>query len=222
MSSPTAAPHPGRALVGLVLVPSVAVAVGLASLYFVVMPLLPVVSHYYFSQQEATFAREQLPLYGHIAFGSVALALGAVNIVTALRGRRLRRHPVIGRVYAVAVSGAAVCAAVLAFSAYAGTLPGGRIVVTSGFLALAVLWVGTLALAVRAIAVRHDERAHRFWMTINFSLTFAAVTLRLYVGVLLALGTPAFDLLYPTLGWLGWLPNVVVATVLARRVARRR
>lgn len=44
----------------------------------------------------------------------------------------------------------------------------------------------------------------------NVALTFAAVTLRLYLGPLMALGVP-FELAYPAVAWLCWVPNLVVA-----------
>lgn len=204
--------------VWLIVAPSIFIAVTLAGIHLVVIPLFPVVGRYYFSQQEATFSEESVALSLHIFFGAVALIAGAVNIVTAARDRRLASHRAVGWAYTGSVAISAAFGIVVAFHAYAGTLPGGRAIVTSGFLGLAISWVITLALAVRAMAVRHDVRAHRFWMTLNFSLTFAAVVLRVWVGLLLALGTSAFDLLYPTLGWVGWVPNLVAGVLIARRL----
>ena len=71
---------------------------------------------------------------------------------------------------------------------------------------LAVVWLATLVAAVHAMAVRRDVAAHRFWMTLNVSLAFAAVILRVYVGVLLALGnvtpTVTSHLRHRTHGWM--------------------
>jgi hypothetical protein len=44
----------------------------------------------------------------------------------------------------------------------------------------------------------------------NFSLTFAAVTLRIYVPLSIALGIP-FEQAYPAIAWLCWVPNLAVA-----------
>ncbi|MGO4533439.1 DUF2306 domain-containing protein [Leifsonia sp. 2MCAF36] len=209
-----------RAVYGLVVVPSFVVAVLMAALYLVVMPLVPIVGHYYFSQQAQTYATYQVPLLIHIGAGAVALVLGPINLIVALRRTPGRRHRTIGKIYAVAVSVAATGAIFMSFHAYPGTITGGQIIVTSGFFLLGVAWLVTLALAVRAIAVKHDIAAHRFWIIANFSLTFVAVVLRAENAVLLATGT--FETLYPFLPWTSGIPNLVIAMVLARKLNRQR
>ncbi|WP_250637311.1 DUF2306 domain-containing protein [Stenotrophomonas rhizophila] len=44
----------------------------------------------------------------------------------------------------------------------------------------------------------------------NFSLTLAAVTLRIYLPSSMVLGIP-FDIAYPIIAWLCWLPNLLLA-----------
>jgi Predicted membrane protein (DUF2306) len=44
----------------------------------------------------------------------------------------------------------------------------------------------------------------------SYSLTFAAVTLRIYLPVALASGVP-FEIAYPAIAWLCWVPNLFVA-----------
>ena len=51
--------------------------------------------------------------------------------------------------------------------------------------------------------------AHQRWMIRSFSLCFAAVTLRIYLGAFFALGVP-FEQFYTALAWLCWVPNLVV------------
>lgn len=212
-----------RAVFGLVVVPSIVIGVLMAILYLVVIPVFPGIHRYYFPQQVRTYATYWVPLYLHIIGGTTALILGPINLIIGLRGRAGGRvHPVIGRVYAVAVAVAAPAAIVMAFHAYAGTLPGGRVVVTSGFAVLGVLWFATTSIAVHAITVRHNPRVHRFWMIVGVSLVYAAVTLRLENGILLGLGQPAFESFYPLLAWSCWVPNLVIGVVLARRLDRQR
>jgi hypothetical protein len=211
-----------RAVFGLVVVPSVVIGLLMATLYLVVMPVFPGIHRYYFPEQVRTYATYWVPLYLHITAGTTALILGPINLIIGLRGRAGGRvHPIIGRIYAVAVAVAAPAAVFMAFHAYAGTLPGGRIIATSGFAVLGVLWFVTTAIAVHAIAVRRNVRAHRFWMIVGVSLVYAAVTLRLENGILLGLGTRDFEALYPLLAWTCWVPNLLVGLAIARRLDRR-
>jgi hypothetical protein len=192
----------------------------MSTLYLVVMPIVPGLHQYYFSQQAQTYATYEIPLLGHIVFGSIALILGALNLVSGLRARTGSTHRRLGLGYTLAVAISAPCAMFMAFHAYPGTIPGGQWIVTSGFFTLALVWLATLVLAVHAITVRHDVAAHRFWMIVSFSLTFVAVVLRVENGILLATGT--FETLYPFLAWIAWIPNLVIAMLLARRLNRSR
>ena len=54
-------------------------------------------------------------------------------------------------------------------------------------------------------------------MVINFSLTFAAVTLRIGLGIGFASGIP-FEIFYPSLAWICWVPNLLVALIIIRKV----
>jgi hypothetical protein len=181
----------------------------------VILPLFPALHHYYFPQSTLTYSMHRIAILGHILFGSVALVIGPINLYNGLRRRHRRAHRRIGGVYAVAVSLSATFAVFMAFHAYAGTLAGGRYIVTSGFVTLGCIWIATLYAAVRAVAVDHDVDRHAYWMIINISVTYSAVFFRVANGALIAMDK--FDLLYPTLGWLGWLPSVAVGVLLARR-----
>jgi hypothetical protein len=53
-------------------------------------------------------------------------------------------------------------------------------------------------------------------MVRNFALTFAAVTLRLWLPVSTVSGV-AFELAYPVIAWLCWVPNLVAAEFFLER-----
>lgn len=216
-------PRPRRRyipLISLVAVPSVLVAVAMSSLYFVVLPSMPILRDHYFNQQEQTFTVYVVPLLAHIGFGSLALVLGPVNLVNALRNGYTGTHRVIGSTYAVAVSASGTGAIFMSFHAYPGALAYGRAIVTSGFCLLGLTWLVTLVMALRAIVIRHDVAAHRFWIIVNVSLTFAAVLIRIENGAIIAAGL--FSRLYPFLAWASWVPCILVGILLARRVNRTR
>jgi hypothetical protein len=205
-------------IVALVIVPSVVVSATMLMLYLVVLPLFPAVHQYYFPESTATYATYRVAILGHIVFASIALVVGPLNLYNGLRRRHRRVHSRVGAVYAIAVSVAGTCALFMSFHAYAGTLPGGRFLITSGLFTLGCVWVGTLGLAVRAIAVQRDVDRHAFWMIVNVSATYSAVLFRLLNLAIVSMGR--FELLYPLLGWLGWVPSVAIGVLLARHRSR--
>lgn len=164
-------------------------------------------------------------LVAHVFTATVALVLGPLQFVPAIRARR-RWHRRIGRTYLlVGVLPAAVTAVPVA-------LLSGRIVTQVGLVIPALGWLVTAALAVRAIR-RGDVAAHRAWMTRNYALTFLAVTARILVPLVLLTGLAtgaiapaaapaAATSLIPVGQVLGWVINLVVAELLIRRARRLR
>ncbi len=149
-----------------------------------------------------------LALYAHIGLAPVALAILPFQVSVRLRARRPRLHRWMGRVYGGVILIAGLAGLSLAVGSSAGPIA------WAGFGLLAVLWIGTTARAVwLAMARRIAE--HRVWMIRSAALTFAAVTLRLYLPLLAAgLG---FEAGYVLVAWLCWVPNLVVAEWLIRR-----
>ncbi|TYC64205.1 DUF2306 domain-containing protein [Rhodobacterales bacterium] len=141
-------------------------------------------------------------LYAHIGIAPIALMLMPFQFIGSLRVRRPRLHRWMGRVYAAAVLVSGLAGFELAFHSAAGP------VATSGFALLAVLWLGTTAVAV-VHALKRRFEAHRQWMLRSAALTFAAVTLRLYLGTSMALEMD-FVVAYPVIAWLCWVPNTVL------------
>lgn len=158
----------------------------------------------------ATFEAHPVGIYAHVFGSAVALALGPFQFSSRLRDRRPVLHRRLGRLYlAIGVLIGGFSGLFMAFHAFGG-LPS-----RLGFACLAVVWLysGFRAyFAVRAC----DFLAHRRWMVRNFALTFAAVTLRVYLPASMALGA-AFEVAYPVIAWLCWLPNLVAAECLLNR-----
>ena len=139
----------------------------------------------------------------HLGASAVALAVGPLQHNSRIRGGFLNLHRWMGRTYIVAVLAGSIAAFVLA------TLSHGGLVTHVGFGLLAVLWLGSTATAYRFIRAG-NQMAHRRWMTRSYALTFAAVTLRIYLPLSFAVGLP-FEPAYQTISWLCWVPNLVVA-----------
>jgi uncharacterized membrane protein len=153
---------------------------------------------------KAVFLTHSAGIYAHIFASAVAISIGPFQFVAAIRRRFLRLHRWMGRVYlgiGVLVGGLA--------GLYMATFAFGGIVSKLGFSFLAVLWLYTGLRAFLAIR-RGDTVEHRRWMVRNFSLTLAAVTLRILLPLSQVSGIP-FELAYPAIAWLCWVPNLLVA-----------
>ncbi len=95
--------------------------------------------------------------------------------------------------------------------------PGGPIA-AAGFAGLSLFWLVFTALAVR-FAMAGDIARHRRWMIRSFALTFAAVTLRLYLPVFIASGM-SYAKAAAFVAWLCRVPNLAFAEWRLRRAPR--
>ncbi len=145
----------------------------------------------------------------HTAGGVVALLIGPFQFWKHWRDRNLKRHRLLGKIYLIAVLLGGLAGAFVATGANGG--PSARV----GFAFLSVGWLVTGWLAWRRILTR-DIQAHYEWMLRNFALTFAAVTLRLWLPLLQMSGF-TFAEAFQTAAWLCWVPNLVVVEVFLGR-----
>ena len=145
----------------------------------------------------------------HIVFGGVALLLSPVQLSARLRARVPRVHRLVGRVVLASIVLAGTAGFLLSWVNAAGSVG------TAGFGGLAVLWVTFALLGLRAI-LRRDVVAHRRWMLRTFAMTYAAVTLRLWLVALIPL-LGDFHSAYLLVPFLCWVPNLVVVELLLRR-----
>jgi len=149
-----------------------------------------------------------LALYAHIGIAPVALAVMPFQFWGRLRARHKGLHRWLGRTYVASILVSGSAGLWLAFHSEAGS------VAAAGFAILALAWLVTTSVAFR-YALRRDFNLHKRWMVRSAALTFAAVTLRLYLGASLSLGVD-FDLAYPAIAWACWLPNAVAAELYLR------
>lgn len=148
----------------------------------------------------------------HATTGGVALLLGPWQFLPRLRNRYPRLHRVCGRVYMICVaigSLAAFYSAIVSVDGFVAQL---------GFALLAVLWLYSIIQAYRAIR-RGQVQLHRVWMTRNYALTFAAVTLRIWLGVGIVIlvlthnmrGEMTSSVVYISAAWISWVSTLVFA-----------
>jgi hypothetical protein len=148
----------------------------------------------------------------HAACAGLALLLVPLQLLPALRRRRTL-HRWIGRSYATAVMVAGSAGLALSVGSTAGPIA------ATGFLLLAVSWLYVTGQGwLTARARRFDE--HRAWMIRSFALTFAAVTLRVYMP-LAEMGGLDPQQSYRAIAWLAWVPNLLVAELYLRRGSMR-
>jgi uncharacterized membrane protein len=150
--------------------------------------------------------------YLHVGFGALVLLIGGFQFIGKLRDRFTSVHRNVGKIYVISVFISA--AAGLGIAIFAD----GGIAAKLGFAALAVLWFYSNYRAYSAIR-RLDITEHRAWMIRNYALTFAAVMLRLWLPLLLAGFRMDFNVAYPIIAWLCWVPNIIVAELIVRRLA---
>ncbi|MHA7772472.1 DUF2306 domain-containing protein [Roseibium sp. M-1] len=154
-----------------------------------------------------------LALYAHIGVAPIALALMPFQFMAGLRNRRPALHRWVGRVYVLAILVSGLAGLQLAFHSNA------QPIAAAGFAALAVLWLVTTGAAF-VFAMRRQFPRHRAWMLRSASLTFAAVTLRLYLGLSMASGVD-FDVAYTIIGWACWVPNLLAVEIYLAATRRR-
>ncbi|WP_246362928.1 DUF2306 domain-containing protein [Paenibacillus alba] len=155
-------------------------------------------------------------LYAHIITAVLALVIGPFQLFlkpTSLK--RVKRHRMLGYTYVLSVSISGLVSVYLSLYATGGWVAG------LGFLLLDVLWVSVTWISVNKVAVLGDIQAHKEWMLRSYALTFAAVTLRLWLPVLLILYDGSFIAAYHVVAWLCWIPNLLfIETVIRFRQKR--
>lgn len=153
-------------------------------------------------------------LYLHIAGAATALLIAPIQLLPALRAPGRPWHRWLGRAYVIGCILGGAGGLVSAFGSTAGPIA------TAGFATLAVLWIAANVMGwLRATQRRFAE--HRRWMIYSFAMTFAAVTLRLYLPIFPMLHLPFMDG-YRLAAWTSWLVNLAVAELYLRGALRWR
>lgn len=149
--------------------------------------------------------------YAHILGGGVALLLGWTQFLPRLRARRVALHRLLGKIYV---------AAILLFGATGGfvaaLVANGGFPSALGFGSLAVLWFFSTLQAYQSI-LKKDIEQHKAWMIRSYALTFAAVTLRLWLPLFTAGFRLPFEQAYLAVAWFCWVPNLIVGEYLVWR-----
>lgn len=158
----------------------------------------------YFPEQRDVYIDNTVFLLMHIIGSMLAILIGPFQFLRNIRtGRYPNLHRWLGRVYLLSVLFGGLGGSYMATIAYGG--PIARL----GFITLAALWLVSGFMAYINIRNKKIEQ-HQKWMILNYALTFAGVTLRLWQVIFGVIGV---DFLsgYIIVAWLCWLPNLFVA-----------
>lgn len=164
----------------------------------------------YFPEQKLVYMAHSSMLIMHVVGAMLAVLIGPFQFIERIRkGRLLKIHRWMGRIYLLGILFGGIGGLYLATLAYGGLL--NRIC----FAILGILWLFTGFMAYKNIRNKQIE-AHREWMTRNYALTFASVTLRLLTTILSSTGLE-FLVVYTIAAWLCWIPNLLVAEWIINR-----
>jgi hypothetical protein len=149
--------------------------------------------------------------YSHVLLGGLILIIGLFQIYPDSHKRFRRTHRIAGYVYVMGILFFAAPGG-LVMSLFIGR---GSLVLVS-FLLQSLLWFYFTAVAFNRIR-NGDIGEHQHYMWRSYALTFAAITLRVYIFFT----SWSMDLSHPssyaTLAWLSWVPNLLFVEWYIRR-----
>lgn len=129
-------------------------------------------------------------LFINITTSIVALVIGPFTLSAKFRGKNINLHRIVGRIYMIGILLGGVSGLYLSFYAMGG------LVAKLGFGLLSVFWLTSAYQPLNRVKNKKIQD-HRNWMIRNYSLTFAAVTLRIWLPLFVLLfGVEQFDLSY--------------------------
>lgn len=140
--------------------------------------------------------------YLHITFGGIALLIGWLQFSKKLRRKYLNTHRWIGKIYIISVLISGIPGFYIALHATGGLSP------KLGFGIGAIVWVILTYLGYSTVRKGKIE-AHKKFMMYSYAGTFGAVTLRLWLPLLIVILGNFIDA-YRIVAWLSWIPNLIV------------
>jgi hypothetical protein len=96
----------------------------------------------------------------------------------------------------------------------------GGIVSVLGFCGLAISWLFCTTVAFQHIR-RKDYGRHQLWMIRSYALTFAAVTLRVWLPLFQIVLGLEFLTAYQVIAWFCWVPNLIVAELIINSIKKK-
>ncbi|MFK7958132.1 MAG: DUF2306 domain-containing protein [Lysobacterales bacterium] len=187
----------GKGLWILLLSATALVIAGFASAYLWQPP-----SSYSFVGQRETYAANAITIMTHIGCGIVALLTGLIQFLPAVKKRR-KQHRWIGGVYVFSV----FCGGVAGL--HAATFAAGGASNVVAFTLFSIIWLTTTSMAMISV-LKGKIADHQVWMKRSYAVTFAAVTFRIELGLLIGVGGLSFSEAYLVVPWTSWILNLLL------------
>ncbi|WP_051286741.1 DUF2306 domain-containing protein [Paenibacillus taiwanensis] len=170
-------------------------------------------------EQPFVMGKKSLPelwyaiLWLHALCAGVGLAIGWLQFRRRLRLRRPLVHRTIGILYTVMIIVGGVTGLYLSWYADGGWIA------KAGFAMLSSFWLFTLYRSLYSLFIDREPVEHGRWMIRNYALSCAAISLRVYIplGAVLFGYTDTNDT-FGVIAWLCWLPNLLIAEAIIRRM----
>ncbi len=146
-----------------------------------------------------------ISFYTHISSSVFVLIAGTTQFNATILAKWPSIHRIIGKLYIVLVLIVAAPSGL-----YMGLKANGGLAAQVSFSLLSILWfIFTLLAYINVL--KKKWIIHENYMIRSYSLTFSAISLRLFAMIL-----PMFILvkpieMYVTIAWLGWVPNLLLA-----------
>lgn len=155
-----------------------------------------------------------ISFYTHILLGGLALLIGWLQFNNKIRINKPQVHRNIGKIYIVSVLVSAIAGFYIALFAEQGLWA------SLGFVCLAIIWFTTTLMGY--ITIRNKQIiSHQIFMIYSYAACFAAVTLRIWLPLLI-MSTGNFGKSYIIVAWLCWIPNLLVAHLIVRKLATQK
>ena len=150
-----------------------------------------------------------ISFYTHIILGGIALLIGWIQFSTKIRRNYNKLHKNIGKIYvfSILVSGPA--------GFYIAFFASGGISTILGFSIGALLWTSLTFIGYLKIREGNIE-SHKKYMMYSYAGTFGAVTLRLWLPILIYF-FESFLIAYQIVAWLSWIPNLIIVYLILNK-----
>ena len=146
--------------------------------------------------------------YIHIVTGGLAMLIGWIQFSTRIRNANLTLHKQVGKIYVISALFGGLSGIYIGFYATGGLIP------SLGFVGLGIVWF--LSTLDAYLKIKNGNiTGHEIMMIYSYAACFAAVTLRIWLPLLIILFGD-FIVAYSIVAWLCWVPNIVVAYLITR------